>query len=130
MIASVRGEVLVRRADHVVIESAGVGYRLTVSAETLKAVPASGKEATLHAPSNPVFTEGIHQPRCGRGLSGRTHHLFQLGPITLPALAVFARTHGRYLSQPGRASEIEAVSTRPLGLSSMSRFAEAHDRCH
>ena len=49
MIASVRGEVLVRRPDHVVIEAAGVGYRLTVSAETLKAVPARGKEATLHA---------------------------------------------------------------------------------
>ena len=49
MIASVRGEVLVRRPDHVVIEAAGVGYRLTVSAETLKAVPARGGEATLHA---------------------------------------------------------------------------------
>jgi Holliday junction DNA helicase RuvA len=49
MIASVRGEVLVRRPDHVVIESAGVGYRLTVSTETLKAVPARGKQATLHA---------------------------------------------------------------------------------
>ena len=49
MIASVRGEVLVRRPDHVVVESGGVGYRLTVSAETLKAVPASGKEAILHA---------------------------------------------------------------------------------
>ena len=49
MIASVRGEVLVRRPDHVVIESGGVGYRLTVSAETLKAVPARGKEAILHA---------------------------------------------------------------------------------
>ena len=49
MIASVRGEVLVRRSDHVVVESGGVGYRLTVSAETLKGVPASGKEATLHA---------------------------------------------------------------------------------
>jgi Holliday junction DNA helicase RuvA len=49
MIASVRGEVLVRRPDHVVVESGGVGYRLTVSAETLKAVPARGKEATLHA---------------------------------------------------------------------------------
>jgi Holliday junction DNA helicase RuvA len=49
MIASVRGEVLVRRPDHVVVESAGVGYRLTVSAETLKAVPASGREAILHA---------------------------------------------------------------------------------
>jgi holliday junction DNA helicase RuvA len=48
MIASVRGEVLVRRPDQVVIESAGVGYRMSVSAETLKAVPARGKEATLH----------------------------------------------------------------------------------
>jgi holliday junction DNA helicase RuvA len=49
VIASVRGEVLVRRPDHVVVESGGVGYRLTVSAETLKAVPASGKEITLHS---------------------------------------------------------------------------------
>jgi holliday junction DNA helicase RuvA len=49
MIASVRGEVLVRRPDHVVVESGGVGYRLTVSAETLKSVPARGKQATLHA---------------------------------------------------------------------------------
>jgi holliday junction DNA helicase RuvA len=48
MIASVRGEVLVRRPDHVVIESGGVGYRLAVSAETLKSVPARGKQATLH----------------------------------------------------------------------------------
>jgi holliday junction DNA helicase RuvA len=49
VIASVRGEVLVRRPDHVVIETGGVGYRLSVSAETLKAVPAHGKRATLHA---------------------------------------------------------------------------------
>ena len=49
MIASVSGEVLVRRADHVVIDAGGVGYRLAVSAETLKAVPARGKRATLHA---------------------------------------------------------------------------------
>ena len=49
MIAAVKGEVLVRRPDHVVIDAGGVGYRLTVSAETLKAVPATGKEAFLHA---------------------------------------------------------------------------------
>jgi Holliday junction DNA helicase RuvA len=49
VIASVRGEVLVRRPDYVVVESAGVGYRLAVSAETLKAVPARGKETALHA---------------------------------------------------------------------------------
>ena len=49
MIAAVRGEVFVRRPDHVVIDAAGVGYRLAVSAETLKAVPATGREAFLHA---------------------------------------------------------------------------------
>ncbi|HKH13904.1 MAG TPA: Holliday junction branch migration protein RuvA [Solirubrobacterales bacterium] len=49
MIASVRGEVMVRRPDYVVLEAGGVGYRLAVSAETLKAVPSRGKQATLHA---------------------------------------------------------------------------------
>ncbi|HEY0318707.1 MAG TPA: Holliday junction branch migration protein RuvA [Solirubrobacterales bacterium] len=49
MIAAVRGEVMVRRPDHVVIDAAGVGYRLAVSAETLKAVPATGRETFLHA---------------------------------------------------------------------------------
>jgi Holliday junction DNA helicase RuvA len=49
MIASVSGEVLVRRPDHVVIDTGGVGYRLAVSAETLRAVPAVGNRATLHA---------------------------------------------------------------------------------
>jgi holliday junction DNA helicase RuvA len=48
VIASVRGTVTVRRPDHVVIECAGVGYKLAVSAETLKAVPARGKERLLH----------------------------------------------------------------------------------
>ena len=38
-----------RRPDHVVIDASGVGYRLAVSAETLKAVPARGKRATLHS---------------------------------------------------------------------------------
>jgi Holliday junction DNA helicase RuvA len=49
MIASVSGEVLVRRPDYVVIDAGGVGYRLAVSAETLKSVPARGKDASLHA---------------------------------------------------------------------------------
>ena len=49
MIASVSGQVLARRADHVVIDAGGVGYALAVSAETLRSVPAVGKRATLHA---------------------------------------------------------------------------------
>jgi Holliday junction DNA helicase RuvA len=49
VIASVRGKVTVRRPDHVVVECGGVGYRLAVSAETLKAVPATGKETLLQS---------------------------------------------------------------------------------
>ncbi len=49
MIALVRGEVAVRRPDHVVVLAGGVGYRLAVSAETLRQVPALGKETTLHS---------------------------------------------------------------------------------
>ena len=47
---AVAGEVAVRRADHVVVETAsGVGYRLSVSAETLRQVPAVGAHVSLHA---------------------------------------------------------------------------------
>ena len=49
MIAAVSGEVISRRGDHVVIEAAGVGYRLAVSAETLRSVPAVGERISLHA---------------------------------------------------------------------------------
>jgi holliday junction DNA helicase RuvA len=48
MIALVSGTVAVRRGDHVVIDTGGVGYRLAVSAETLRHVPAVGKEVLLH----------------------------------------------------------------------------------
>jgi len=49
MIALVHGEVAVRRPDHVVVLAGGVGYRLGVSAETLRHVPAVGHAVTLHA---------------------------------------------------------------------------------
>ncbi|CAN5605981.1 Holliday junction branch migration protein RuvA [soil metagenome] len=49
MIASVRGEVLVRRPGEVVVDCAGVGYRLAVSTGTLAAVPGAGKPVTLHS---------------------------------------------------------------------------------
>jgi holliday junction DNA helicase RuvA len=47
VIASVRGEVLSRLGGEVVIEAAGVGYKLAVSSETLAAVPAAGEQARL-----------------------------------------------------------------------------------
>jgi Holliday junction DNA helicase RuvA len=48
MIALLRGEVAVRRTDHVVVLSGSVGYRAAVSAETLRHVPAVGEQVTLH----------------------------------------------------------------------------------
>jgi holliday junction DNA helicase RuvA len=49
VIALVTGEVAVRRADHVVVACGGVGYRLGVSAETLRHVPRVGEPISLHA---------------------------------------------------------------------------------
>jgi holliday junction DNA helicase RuvA len=57
MIALVRGEVASRRparggrdgVGEVVVDVAGVGYRLAVSSETLEQVPAAGKAVTLHS---------------------------------------------------------------------------------
>jgi len=48
VIALISGKVAVRRGDHVVVDCGGVGYRLAVSAETLKHVPAVGREVVLH----------------------------------------------------------------------------------
>jgi Holliday junction DNA helicase RuvA len=47
VIASVRGEVLTRLPGEVVIEAAGVGYRMAVSSETFAAVPHPGGEGRL-----------------------------------------------------------------------------------
>jgi Holliday junction DNA helicase RuvA len=47
VIASVTGEVISRFAGEVVIEAAGVGYRLAVSSETLGSVPGAGEQARL-----------------------------------------------------------------------------------
>jgi Holliday junction DNA helicase RuvA len=48
MIALISGRVAVRRSDHVVVDCGGVGYRLAVSTETLKQVPAVGTDVLLH----------------------------------------------------------------------------------
>jgi holliday junction DNA helicase RuvA len=54
LIALVRGEVAGRRPSppsggEVIVDVNGVGYRLAVSSETLKHVPAAGKPVTLHS---------------------------------------------------------------------------------
>ena len=49
MIASVRGTVLVHRADAVVVDCGGVGYRLAISAHTAQKVAPVGQETFLHS---------------------------------------------------------------------------------
>jgi Holliday junction DNA helicase RuvA len=48
VIGLLRGEVALRRSDHVVVLCAGVGYRVAVSAETLRHVAPAGEPVTLH----------------------------------------------------------------------------------
>jgi len=48
MIALVSGTVAVRRTDHVIVDCGGVGYRLSVSSETLRQIPAVGNSVMLH----------------------------------------------------------------------------------
>ena len=48
MIALLEGTVAVRRADHIVVSCGGVGYRLAVSAETLRHIPRVGAPATVY----------------------------------------------------------------------------------
>jgi holliday junction DNA helicase RuvA len=47
MIALLEGTVAVRRADHVVVSCGGVGYRLAVSAETLRHIPRVGTRTEI-----------------------------------------------------------------------------------
>ena len=48
MIAMLRGTLVEKGIDHVLVDVAGVGYRVAVSLNTLAALPATGGAATLH----------------------------------------------------------------------------------
>jgi Holliday junction DNA helicase RuvA len=48
VIAHLRGTLLEKGADGVVLEAAGVGYAVTVTAAAMRALPAVGSEARLH----------------------------------------------------------------------------------
>jgi len=47
VIAYLRGSLMVKGADHVVVDVGGVGYLISVSLQTLAALPATGREAQL-----------------------------------------------------------------------------------
>jgi Holliday junction DNA helicase RuvA len=59
MIASIKGTVETRAPDHVVVDCGGVGYRLSVSAQTLSKVPPAGRDVHLLAHLIPR-DDGMH----------------------------------------------------------------------
>ncbi len=113
MIAAVRGEVMVRRPDHVVIDAGGVGYRLAVSSETLKSVPAMGSEAFLHteliAREDSLSLYGFASEE-ERDLFGQLTSVSGIGPKV--AIAVLSGGSARELSRAiaaGDAKRFQAV---------------------
>jgi Holliday junction DNA helicase RuvA len=48
VIGSVRGRLIVKRPDEVVVEAAGVGYQVLVGAKTLSELPDEGREVFVH----------------------------------------------------------------------------------
>lgn len=59
MIASVRGVLLERNPDQVVIEAAGVGYLITITAAAYKALPPAGAEARLFVYTHATQDSGL-----------------------------------------------------------------------
>jgi holliday junction DNA helicase RuvA len=48
MIAHLRGKLLAKHPNQIVIETAGVGYEVTISVSTYSELPAAGSETALH----------------------------------------------------------------------------------
>src|SRR5712691_8307733 len=48
MIAHLRGKLLVKHPNQVVVETAGVGYEVNISVPTFSELPAAGAEVALH----------------------------------------------------------------------------------
>ena len=60
MIASLRGTLLEKTAEAVVVEAAGVGYAVTITAAAFRALPSLGSEARLFIHTHAVQDGGLH----------------------------------------------------------------------
>ncbi|HKA89032.1 MAG TPA: Holliday junction branch migration protein RuvA [Haliangiales bacterium] len=91
MIARLRGILVERNVDSVVVECAGVGYDVAVSSTTLAALPPTGEEVVLrvytHASENRVALYGFASPR-ERELFDLLITVKNVGPAT--ALAILS----------------------------------------
>jgi holliday junction DNA helicase RuvA len=114
MIDLLQGELAVRRPDHVVILCAGVGYRAAVSAETLRAMPAVGRQVTLHthliAREDALTLYGFHSER-ERELFLMLLTVQAVGPKV--ALAVLSVTPPQELVATLAAGDAERLRTVP-----------------
>lgn len=85
MIARLRGTLVDRGADRVIVECAGVGYEAAVSLATLTALPEPGAEVTLlvhtHALENKIALYGFATP-VERALFDRLITVKNVGPAT------------------------------------------------
>lgn len=113
MIALLRGEVALRRPDHVVVICGGVGYRASVSAETLRHVPAVGEQVSLHthliAREDALTLYGFHSEQ-ERDLFLMLLSVQAVGPKL--AIAVLGGGHPRELTAAiaaGDAARFKAV---------------------
>lgn len=113
MIALLSGELALRRADHVVVACGGVGYRVAVSAETLKHLGPVGSDATLHtqlfAREDTLALYGFHSEQ-ERDLFLMLLQVQSVGPKV--ALAVLSALPSRELAATlaaGDATKLRAV---------------------
>ncbi|MHB1807708.1 MAG: Holliday junction branch migration protein RuvA [Solirubrobacteraceae bacterium] len=130
MIALLRGEVALRRPDHVVVLCGGVGYRAAVSTETLRHVPSVGEQASLHTHlivrDDALQLYGFHAEQ-ERDLFLMLLSVQAVGPKLALAIlstgtprelasAIAAGDHRRFTSVPGigkRTAERVIVELRP-----------------
>ena len=114
MIDLLQGELAVRRTDHVVILCGGVGYRAAVSAETLRSLPAVGREVKLHthliAREDALTLYGFHSER-ERELFLMLLTVQAVGPKV--ALAVLSVTPPRELVTTLAAGDVDRLRTVP-----------------
>ncbi|MGB5155659.1 MAG: OB-fold domain-containing protein, partial [Candidatus Sulfotelmatobacter sp.] len=48
MIAHLRGKLLAKHPNQIIVETGGVGYEVNISVPTFSELPASGSEVALH----------------------------------------------------------------------------------
>src|SRR5215213_7304985 len=113
MIDRVQGSVAARAPDHVVVDCGGVGYRLSVSAQTLDAVPAQGRRVELLAHLI-LRDDGIHlygfATAAERDLFLRLISVSGLGPkMALGALSGSSTAEMRAAIASGDAKRVQVV---------------------